>query len=149
MNKDIIIRFTNKANLAQLPWLYRQYYNGDTNIQTDFQGMYNEYDKLINNNDYKFVSAMDNDKLVGFCSIVINHDIVENQKPIVMLWNLRIHPNYRRQNIGTSIMKFIEKFGKSINADFIFLTCDKDNKKARKFYKKIDYKEDFGFYKYL
>lgn len=149
MENKINIRYTVKSDLKQLPWLYRQYHNGDTKLETNYEGMIREFEKLIRSDDYKFVSAMDKDKLVGFCSIVVNHDIVEQQKPIIMLWNLRVHPDYRNQHIGKSIMEFIENFGKSINADFIFLGCDSDNQRARKFYNKLGYGEDYGFYKYL
>ena len=149
MKKKIEIRYTIKSDLDQLPWLYRQYHNGDTKLETNYEGMLNKFEKLIRSDDYKFVSALDKDRLVGFCSIVVNHDIVENQKPILMLWNLRVHPDYRSQKIGKSIMEFIENFGKSINADFIFLGCDNDNQRARNFYKKLGYGEDYGFFKYL
>ncbi len=149
MGKDIKIRFTLKEDLKQLPWLYRQYHNGDTKVETNFDGMVAEFERLISNPDYKFVSAMKNDQLVGFCSIVVNHDIVEQQKPIIMIWNLRIHPEFRREKIGTNIISFIEKFGKSINADLVFLTCDIDNESGQKFYKKLGYDCDFTFYKYL
>ena len=143
------IRFTKREDLQQLPWLYRQYYNGDNKVETDYNGMIKEYDRLIQNPDYKFVSALDNDKLVGFCSVVVNHDIVERQKPIIMLWNLRVHPEYREEKIGTKIVSFIEDFGKSINADLTFLTCDYENEGAQVFYKKIGYEKDYAFYKYL
>ncbi len=149
MNKNIEIRFTKETDLDQLPWLYRQYHNGDTKIETNVDGMIEKYRQLSKNPDYRFISAMHGDKLVGFCSVVVNHDIVEQQKPIIMLWNLRVHPNYRNKGIGKSIMDFIEKFGKSINVDFIFLGCDSDNQSARHFYNKIGYSEDYGFYKYL
>lgn len=147
--KKIEIRFTKREDLQQLLWLYRQYYNGDNKVETDYNGMIKEYDRLIQNPDYKFVSALDNDKLVGFCSAVVNHDIVERQKPIIMLWNLRVHPEYRGEKIGTKIVSFIEDFGKSINADLTFLTCDYENEGAQVFYKKIGYEKDYAFYKYL
>lgn len=142
-------RFTLEKDLKQLSWLYRQYHNGDTMIETNYDNMLKEFKKLQKNEDYKFVSAVDGEKLVGFCSVVINHDIVEQQKPIIMLWNLRVHPDYRRQHIGTNILKFIETYGKKNNVDFIFLGCDADNKSAKAFYNKIGYNQDYGFYKYL
>ncbi len=149
MKRKIEIRFTLEKDLDQLPWLYRQYYNGDTKIETNYEGMIKEFNSLTKNKDYKFVSVLDENKLIGFCSVVVNHDIVEQQKPILTLWNLRVHPEYRNQNIGKSIMTFIEEFGKSINADFIFLGCNRDNQSARNFYNKIGYNEEYGFYKYL
>ncbi len=148
-NRKVVIRFTEESDLKQLPWLYRQYHNGDTHLETDIDGMYKKFSELKQNDNYKFVSAVDGDKLVGFCSVVINQDIVERQKPIIMLWNLRVHPEYRGQGIGSQIMKFIEDFGKEKGVDFIFLGCDADNQSARKFYKKLGYGEDYGFYKYL
>lgn len=149
MKNDVKIRFAIKEDLEQLPWLYRQYHNGDSKLETDVNGMYKEFDKLSSNQDYKFVSAVIGDKLVGFCSVVVNHDIVEEQRPLLMLWNLRVHPDFRNKKIGTSIMKFIEEYAKSINALLIFLGCDNDNQKGRNFYQKLGYGEDYGFYKYL
>jgi len=145
----MIIRDTILEDLKDLPWLYRQYHNGDTHIETDVEGMTKEFKKLQNNEDYKFVSAVEGDKLIGFCSVVLNHDIVEKQKLIIMLWNLRVAPEYRGQHVGKKIMEYIEDFGRSKGVDFIFLGCDSDNQSARKFYHKIGYKEDYGFYKYL
>lgn len=41
----IKIRFAEKKDLNQLPWLYRQYHNGDTFIDTYIEGMFLEFDK--------------------------------------------------------------------------------------------------------
>lgn len=84
MNKNIEIRFTKETDLDQLPWLYRQYHNDDTKIETNVDGMIEKYRQLSKTPDYRFISAMHGAKLVGFCSVVINHDIVEQQKPIIM-----------------------------------------------------------------
>lgn len=149
MDNKIEIRFTLKSDLTQLPWLYRQYFKGDTKIETNYEGMTKKFENLIGNEDYKFVSAMHEDKLVGFCSVVVNHDIVEQQKPILMLWNLRVHPEYRKQNIGKGIMTFVEELGRSIGADSIFLGCNIENENAQKFYTKLGYNRSCGFYKYL
>ncbi len=127
------IRFTIKKDLSQLPWLYRQYYNGDNGLETDVDGMYRKYEELIKNEDYKFVSAVEGEKLLGFCSLVVNHDIVEKQKPILMIWNLRVHPEYRNRGIGSKIMTFVEDFAKKINADLIMLTCDYENNSQENF----------------
>ena len=132
-----------------MPYLYRQYYNGDTNIITDIDGMIKEFRNLSNNDDYKFISVIKDNKLIGFCSVFIIHDIVEKQRPIITISNLRIHPDYRGRGIGKQILKFVEDLGRSINTDFIFFNCEKENTKARKFYLDNGYKEDFGFHKYL
>lgn len=147
MNNDIKIRYTNKEDLEQLPWLYRQNYNGDSKIETNKKGMIEKFEVLINNNDYKFISALHNEKLVGFCSVTVNHDITEEQKPVLMLWNLRVHPDYRKQNIGKSLIEFVESFGKSINAYIILLICNKENTNAINFYNNLGFYEELSFLK--
>jgi len=147
MENKIEIRYSTKNDLEQLPWLYRQSYGGETKEMTNYENMLTQYERLITNNDYKFISAVHENKLIGFCSVVINHNIVENQQPILMIWNLRVHPEYRKQGVGKSIMYFVEKFGKTINADCVFLGCDKNNTGAKKFYINLNYDECLAFVK--
>ncbi len=143
------IRFTKEEDLVQLPFLYRQYHNGDTKIETDVEGMILKFKKLSKDENYKFISVVEQEKLVGYCSMVVNQDIVEKQKPIIMIWNLRVLPDYRKRGIGKKIMEFVESYGMSIGVDFVFLGCDYDNLGAKEFYTKIGYKKDYAFYKYL
>ena len=147
MIKNIIIRFTTNNDLDQLIWLYNQNYYGESKIQTDFNGLSDKFKSLNKNPDYKFISALDGEKLVGFCSVVVNHDIFEQQKPILILWNLRVHPKYRKNKIGKSLMRFTEDFAKSIGCYAIFLGCNKGNKVAKKFYKKQGYSKLLAFIK--
>ena len=143
------IRRTQKTDLEQLPYLYRQNYCGETDAHTDVQGMLKKFKKLQRNKDYVFVSAVEEDKLVGFCEGVLNYEIIENQKPVLTVWNVRVLPEFRRQGVGESLMGFLEKFAKDNNAVGVFLGCDFENKMAQSFYKKIGYKENFGYFKLL
>ena len=145
----IEIRKSNKKDLTQLPFLYRQNYFGDTGVKTDVEGMLKKFKKLQRNKDYIFVSAMDGEKLVGFCQGVLNYEIIENQKPVLTLWNFRVLPEYRMKGIGTKIMDYVEAFAKSNNAIGVFLGCDYENQLAQSFYKKIGYKENFSYFKLL
>lgn len=90
IKKKIEIRYTIKSDLDQLPWLCRQYHNRDTGLETNYDNMVKEFEKLMSNEDYKFISAMDEEKLISFCSVVVNHDIVEKQKPILKFANLKM-----------------------------------------------------------
>lgn len=66
------------------------------------------------------------------------------------MWNLRVDPDYRSRGIGSLLMKEVEKYGKNIKVDCILLVCDKENIRAQKFYKKLQYDGGFvGFYKKL
>lgn len=146
---DVNIRFTVKEDLLQLPWLYKQNYKNGARHETDFYKMTESFDRLSKNEDYIFVSAMKKDTLVGFCSVVVNQDIVGEQRPVLLLYNLRVHPDFRNGKIGSKIMEFVENLGKSKNANYILLVCDKQNQEARRFYTRLGYTEDYGFNKYL
>lgn len=143
------IRKSIKKDLTQLPFLYRQNYCGDTYKKTDAKGMMKKFKKLQRNKDYIFVSAMDGEKLVGFCQGVLNYEIIESQKPVLTIWNLRVLPEYRMKGVGTKVMEFAEDFAKSKNAIGVFLGCDFENQMAQRFYKKIGYKENFSYFKLL
>jgi len=147
MEKKIDIRLTTKKDLEQLPWLYRQDFFGDSKIKTNHKHMIEKFNELVKNEDYKFISAVVDDKLVGFCSVVVNHDITEQQKPIMMLWNLRVHPDYRKQGIGRKLVDFVEKIGKEVGAYAVILVCNKENQAAIKFYNKLGFCEEHSFIK--
>lgn len=139
--------------LLQVPDLIKQYhddYNGEFGtLETNVEGMIKQYARLKDDSHYLFVQATENEKLIGFAEVCVNEDLVEEQKPILMIWDLRVDKNFRGKGIGTAIMQFIEQYGKEIDASFVFLGCDNDNKKARQFYRHLNYGEDFAFYKYL
>ena len=149
MESNLIIRFSEAKDLKNLPWLFRQYYNGDNGIETDYNKMINKFQELSENKDYKFVSAIYSNKVVGFCSVVVNQDILDKQRPLVFLWHLRVAPKFRNKGIGKAIMDFVEEFAKSINADYTLLSCDTNNENACKFYDNLGYSRAVSFYKYM
>ena len=49
MKNNVIIRFSEEKDLKDLPWLYKQNYNGDSGIETDFDKMIEKYRELSAN----------------------------------------------------------------------------------------------------
>ena len=143
------IRRTKWQDLNQLPYLYRQNYCGETNAETDAQGMIKKFKKLAKNKDYIFVSALEGDKPVGFCEGVLNYEIIENQRPVLTLWNMRVLPEFRKSGVGKKVMIYLEEFAKQNNAVGIFGGCDFENKIGQEFYKHLGFREDFGYFKLL
>ena len=143
------IRRTKLSDLVGLPSLYRQNYCGETDTGTDVKGMLKKFKKLVKNKDYIFLSAVDSDKLIGFCEGVLNYEIIENQRPVLTIWNMRVSPEYRQKGIGAKIMAEMEKFAKENNAVGVFGGCDFQNFMGQAFYKKLGYREDFGYFKLL
>jgi len=65
----------------------------------------------------------------------------------MMLWNLRVHPDYRKQGIGRKLVDFVEKIGKEVGAYAVILVCNKENQAAIKFYNKLGFCEEHSFIK--
>lgn len=65
METKVKIRYTNKKDLEQLPWLLKQNYREET-LEIKYEDMLRVYEELNNSEDYKFISALIKDKLVGF-----------------------------------------------------------------------------------
>ena len=143
------IRRTKLKDLKDLPELYRQNYNGETNAKTDEKCMMKKFKKLVKKRDYIFLSAVEGEKLIGFCEGVLNYEIIENQCPVLTIWNMRVSPEYRQKGIGAKIMAEMEKFAKENNAVGVFAGCDFENTMGQAFYKKLGYREDFGYFKLL
>lgn len=139
--------------LLQVPDLIKQYhddYNGEFGtLETNVEGMIKQYQNLKDDPHYIFVEAVEKGKLIGFAEVCVNEDLVEEQKPILMIWDLRVDKSHRGKGVGRKIMQFIEEQGKQMDASFVFLGCDKDNKKAWGFYNHLGYSEDYAFFKYL
>ena len=142
-------RKTKISDLAQLPNLYRQNYMGETSAETNISGMIKKFKMLSKNKDYIFVSAIEGNTLVGFCEGVLNYEIIENQKPVLTIWNMRVMTEFRNKGIGTKLMELLENFAKENNAVGIFLGCDFENKMGQAFYKHLGYTENFSYFKLL
>ena len=93
--------------------------------------------------------TVENDKLIGFCEGVLNYEIIENQKPVLTIWNVRVLPEYRKRGVGRKLMELAEKFAKENNAIGIFLGADFENEMARGFYKKLGFKENYSYFKLI
>lgn len=143
------IRRTQLRDLDELAQLYKHNYNGIACAETNVQGMITKFNELQNDKNYLFVSAIKDGHLVGFCEGVLNYEIIENQQPVLTLWNVRVLTNERRSGIGEKLMQYAEQFAKENNAVGIFAGCDFENKIGQSFYKKLGYREDFGYFKLI
>ena len=124
-------------------------YDNNYNLKTNYEKLFQEYDKIYNNPDYHNIVVKLDGKIVGMATIVINHDIVEELHPFLTVWNLGVHKDYRRMKIGTAILDYICKYAKELGCDFISLIAEKDNLIGQKFYESLGYKKEAGYIKLI
>lgn len=124
-------------------------YDDNHNLKTNLNKLLSIYQDIYNNSLYHNIVAKVDGKIVGLATIIINYDIVEDLKPFITIWNLGIKKEYRRQNIGTEILKYIDKFASDNNCSFVSLLAEKDNKIAQAFYEKNGFDKEIGYTKYV
>ena len=89
--------------------------------------LFKEYDNIYNNPDYHNIVAKLDGKIVGLATVVVNHDIVEQLKPFLTVWNLGVHKDYRRNKIGTRLLNYIYEYANKLECQFIALIAESDN----------------------
>ena len=144
MNKIIIEKLTNK-DLEEAVKIYDD--NHDT--KTNFEKLLNNYEKIENNPDYHHIVAKIDDKVVGITSLIINHDIVEDLKPFLTIWNVSVHKAYRRQKIATTLLEYAYDYAKDKDCAFVALLAEKDNEAAQKLYESLEFNKEVGYVKFI
>lgn len=109
------------------------------------------YKKIHNDtNTYRFLVAKINGKIVGYTSAIMVYNLFDGLRPIMNLWWVGTHPEYRRKGIATKLFVKIEKIAKENNCELIFFTSENYRTGAHAFYQKMGYKMDSkGFQKDL
>lgn len=139
--RNIVIEKLKKEDLTEAIAIYDSNYN----VKTNYEKLFQEYDKIYNNSNYNNIVVKLNDKIVGMATIVLNYDIVEELKPFLTVWNLGVHKDYKRNKIGTAIMQYIYDYAKSLDCDFIALIAEKNNVIGQKFYENLGYIKEIGY----
>lgn len=142
---NLIIEKLQKSELKEAISIYDSNYN----LKTNYEKLFQEYDKIYKNPDYHNIVVKLDGKIVGMATIVINRDIVEELHPFLTVWNLVIHKDYRRMKLGTAMLEYIYNYAKDLGCDFISLIATKDNIIGQKFYESLGYNKEFGFIKLI
>lgn len=143
--KNLTIEKLQKSDLREAISIY----DSNHNLKTNYEKLFQEYDKIYNNPDYHNIVVKLDGKIVGMATIVINRDIVEELHPFLTVWNLGVHKDYRRKKIGTAMLEYIYTYAKNLGCDFISLIAEKDNIIGQKFYESLGYEKEVGYVKLI
>ncbi len=124
-------------------------YDDNHKLKTNYEKLFNVYDKIYNNSAYHNIVAKIDGKIVGLATIIINYDIVEELNPFLTVWNFGIKQEYRRQRIGTKMFEYIYEFAKENNCEFISLIAERNNTTAQSFYDSLGYTKEIGYVKLI
>jgi ribosomal protein S18 acetylase RimI-like enzyme len=95
--------------------------------------------KKFNIKNWIIQCAYKNDTLVG--GMILAYDtkeihMLEGRGDITCLWDIRVHPDYRRQGIGTQLFNSAVNETRGKNCKFMKIETQNINVNACKFYKK-------------
>lgn len=91
-------------------------------------------EQFIGNNDNALFIAFWEGKASGFLTA---HRLqrFDKRKAGVLLYEIGVHPDYRRRGIGKALIEEVKKWAKEVGADKVWVLTDKNNEAAMAMYK--------------
>jgi len=83
-------------------------YDAERPNQTNREKMYQTFQVVKDNPDYKMIIGKYEDEIVAFAKATIHHDIFEENRPFITVWSVRVNEKYRGQKIGTRLFEYCE-----------------------------------------
>ncbi|HJO95995.1 MAG TPA: GNAT family N-acetyltransferase [Victivallales bacterium] len=128
----------NDKDLAELAGLYQQ-------LQPNEQSIEKMKDALVHirrNPNQIILGAKIEGNLIGTLLGVTCQMLFGQCKSFMVIEDVVVSNNYRRNGIGRALMKAIEKKAMELNCSYIMLITDHDRVNAHRFYESLGYKSD-------
>ncbi len=122
-------------------------YDDNHDITSNIELAQKKFKELDTNPSIHNIVAKLAGEIVGFATIIINHDIVADLKPFLTIWNVGVKKDKRRMGIATKMFEYIDKFSQENDCLFISLLADANNKEAQEFYEHLGYERHVGYFK--
>ena len=131
-------------NVGNLFDLYRQFYS----YKSDINASTNYIEERIKNNESIIFIAVDANKTgLGFVQLYETFGSLDLGK-IIILYDLYVKKNHRKNNIGKQLMIKSHEYAKKIKAKRIQLSTAIDNFIGQSLYESLGYVKDIDFYTY-
>ncbi len=137
----------SRHNLSELAELFKELSGNEQSVKK----MEENFLLMEKNEDYIILGAMLNGKLVGSLMGIVCMDLVDDCRPFMVIENVVVSENCRRQGIGKKLMLEIESVCISRNCYYNLFVSGSKRTDAHKFYESMGYKPDVvrGFKKYF
>lgn len=137
------IRNMIRTDIPQLAMLYHQFWNEDSNILA----MESQFDKLSKDERYILLSAVIDEKLVGSVMGIICQDLYGNCKPFLVLENMIVAQDSRRNSIGKALISRLEEIARTKDCSQIILVTELERNDACLFYEACGFQTNNKGYK--
>lgn len=133
---DIIIEDLKYEDIEECYELNKLIFDEEHGLE-EVKELYKEIHE--NKTNYRFLVVKVNNKIVGYTSCIIAYNLLDGKRPLMTLWWVGVHPDYRKKGIATKLFEKIEEIAIENNCELIYFTSENDNKGAHEFYQKIGY----------
>ena len=124
--------------------LYRQFYKYESNLIESTNYI---KDRINNNESIIFIAISNANEAIGFVQLYETFGSLDLGK-IVILYDLYVKEDHRKNNIGRKLMIKSHEYAKKINAKRIQLSTATDNYIGQSLYESLGYVKDDNFYTY-
>ena len=124
--------------------LYRQFYKYESNLIESTNYI---KDRINNNESIIFIAINDANEAIGFVQLYETFGSLDLGK-IIILYDLYVKKNHRKNNIGKQLMIKSHEYAKKIKAKRIQLSTAIDNYIGQSLYESLGYVKDDDFYTY-
>ena len=131
----IKIRKIKAEDLKSLADLYKGFWNENASLPK----MKKAFNKISKNPNYIILTAYDKDRLIGTLMAVICDELYGNCNPFAVIEDVIVNENYRRQRVGSALMKAAETALRKRNCKNILLITDSNRIPAQRFYESLGY----------
>jgi len=128
-------------DLTPLAELFRQFWGEKSSLEK----MRLTFARLATNPAYILLAAKQNDRLVGFAMGIICEDLYGDCKPFMVIEDLIVDKNQRRNGVGSALMGELEKYAIDHDCCQIIFVTEAERTEAHRFYKSLGY--EFESYK--
>ena len=124
--------------------LYRQFYKYESNLIESTNYI---KDRITNNESIILIAINDANEAIGFVQLYETFGSLDLGK-IIILYDLYVKKNHRKNNIGKQLMIKSHEYAKKIKAKRIQLSTAIDNFIGQSLYESLGYVKDIDFYTY-
>jgi ribosomal protein S18 acetylase RimI-like enzyme len=128
-------------DLPALAEMFRQFWGEKSSPEK----MGSTFSRLATNPAYILLAAKHNDRLVGFAMGIICEDLYGECKPFMVIEDLIVDKNQRRNGVGSALMRELEKCAIDHDCCQIIFVTEANRAEAHRFYRSLGY--EFKSYK--
>lgn len=141
-----IVRLTEQ-DLKTLSVMFRQFWDEESSLDK----MKSTFARLTTNPTYILLAAKHNDRLVGFAMGIICEELYGGCKPFMVIEDLIVDNDLRRDGIGSALMQELEKNAIENGCCQIIFVTETNRTEAHRFYESFGYESESykGFKKRL